>query len=43
MAGFTGTPSFLVGKTGGKMQKLEYSSLTDPSSFNAAIESALKA
>ena len=23
-AGFTGTPSFLIGKTGGQMQKLEY-------------------
>jgi protein-disulfide isomerase len=42
-AGFTGTPSFLIGKTGGKAQKLEYSSLTDPSSFNSAIESTLKA
>jgi protein-disulfide isomerase len=42
-AGFTGTPSFLIGKTGGKMQKLEYSSLTDPSSFDSAIESTLKA
>jgi protein-disulfide isomerase len=43
IAGFTGTPSFLIGKTGGKMQKLEYSSLTDPSSFDSAIESTLKA
>jgi protein-disulfide isomerase len=42
-AGFTGTPSFLIGKTGGRMQKLEYSSLTDPASFDSAIESALKA
>jgi protein-disulfide isomerase len=42
-AGFTGTPSFLIGKTGGTMQKLEYSSLTDPASFDSAIESALKA
>jgi protein-disulfide isomerase len=41
-AGFTGTPSFLIGKTGGKAQKLEYSSLTDPSSFNEAIEKTLK-
>jgi len=41
--GFNGTPSFLIGKTGGRMQKLEYSSLTDPSSFNAAIEQLLKA
>jgi protein-disulfide isomerase len=42
-AGFTGTPSFLIGKTGGTMQKLEYSSLTDPASFASAIESTLKA
>jgi protein-disulfide isomerase len=41
--GFTGTPSFLVGKTGGAMQKLEYASLTDPTSFNEAIEKLLKA
>jgi protein-disulfide isomerase len=42
-AGFNGTPSFLVGKTGGKMEKLEYTSLTDPASFNEAIEKLLKA
>jgi protein-disulfide isomerase len=36
-AGFTGTPSFQIGKTGGPVQKLEYSSLKDPSSFEAAI------
>jgi protein-disulfide isomerase len=41
--GFTGTPSFLIGKTGGAAQKLEYASLTDPASFNAAIEKLLKA
>ncbi len=41
-AGFTGTPSFLIGKTGQQMQKLEYSSLTDPSSFESAIDSLLK-
>jgi protein-disulfide isomerase len=40
-AGFTGTPSFLIGKTGGTPSKLEYSSLTDPSSFNEAIEKLL--
>jgi protein-disulfide isomerase len=40
--GFTGTPSFLILKTGGKPEKLEYSSLTDPSSFDAAIEKELK-
>jgi protein-disulfide isomerase len=41
--GFTGTPSFLIGKTGGAPQKLEYASLTDPASFNTAIEKQLKA
>ncbi|HEX4188674.1 MAG TPA: thioredoxin domain-containing protein [Solirubrobacteraceae bacterium] len=41
--GFTGTPSFLIGKTGGTPQKLEYASLKDPASFNAAIEKQLKA
>jgi protein-disulfide isomerase len=35
--GFTGTPAFAIGKTGGTMQKLEYSSLADPSSFVTAI------
>jgi protein-disulfide isomerase len=41
-AGFTGTPSFLLGKTGEKPQKLEYSSLSDPASFESAINSLLK-
>jgi protein-disulfide isomerase len=41
-SGFTGTPSFLLGKTGGQMSKLEYSSLKDPSSFESAIDSLLK-
>jgi protein-disulfide isomerase len=41
--GFTGTPAFLIGKTGGAAQKLEYASLTDPASFNSAIEKQLKA
>jgi protein-disulfide isomerase len=41
-AGFTGTPSFLIGKTGGTPSKLEYSSLSDPASFNEAIEKLLK-
>jgi protein-disulfide isomerase len=40
-AGFTGTPSFLIGKTGGPSSKLEYSSLTDPSSFESAIQKLL--
>ncbi len=42
-AGFNGTPSFLIGKSGGAMTKYEYSSLTDPSGFNEAIERLLKA
>jgi len=41
-AGFTGTPSFLIGKSGGALTKLAYSSLTDPTSFNEAIEKQLK-
>ncbi|HEV7585152.1 MAG TPA: thioredoxin domain-containing protein [Solirubrobacteraceae bacterium] len=41
--GFTGTPAFLIGKTGAAPQKLEYASLTDPASFNSAIEKQLKA
>jgi protein-disulfide isomerase len=41
-AGFTGTPSFLIGKSGEQMKKLEYSSLSDPSSFESAINGLLK-
>jgi protein-disulfide isomerase len=40
--GFTGTPSFLIAKTGGTPKKLEYSTLTEPTQFNQAIEAALK-
>ncbi len=40
-AGFNGTPSFLIGKTGSAGQKYEYSSLTDPSGFEAAINKLL--
>jgi protein-disulfide isomerase len=40
-SGFTGTPSFLIGKTGGSMAKLEYQSLTDPASFESAIDKLL--
>ncbi len=40
--GFTGTPSFLIGKTGESAKKLEYSSLTEPASFDEAIEALLK-
>jgi len=42
-AGFTGTPSFLIGKSNGSLQRYEYSSLTEPSGFEAAIEKQLKA
>ncbi len=45
-AGFTGTPSFLIGHTGGAAKPLseaEYGSLEEPSGFNAAIERQLKA
>jgi protein-disulfide isomerase len=41
-AGFTGTPSFLIAKTGEPPQKLEYASLTEPASFESAIEKLLK-
>jgi protein-disulfide isomerase len=41
--GFTGTPSFLIGKTGGAMKKMGEVSLKDPAGFNEAIEQALKA
>ncbi len=40
--GFTGTPSFLIAKNGGSPQKLEYQSLTEPTSFDEAIEKLLK-
>jgi protein-disulfide isomerase len=40
--GFTGTPSFLIGKTGGAMQKLEISGFTNASQFESAIEKQLK-
>jgi protein-disulfide isomerase len=39
--GFTGTPSFLIGHTGGAMSKFEPGSLTDPSDFNKAIENLI--
>jgi protein-disulfide isomerase len=42
-AGFTSTPSFLIARTGGTPRHLEPASLTDPSSFEAAIETLLKA
>jgi protein-disulfide isomerase len=42
-AGFTSTPSFLIARTGGTPGHLEPASLTDPSSFEAATETLLKA
>jgi protein-disulfide isomerase len=41
--GFTGTPSFLISKTGGATRKFEPGSYTDASSYNATIEKLLKA
>jgi protein-disulfide isomerase len=40
-AGLTSTPAFQFGKTGGSLRKFEYSSLTNPSSFNLVIEKLL--
>jgi protein-disulfide isomerase len=42
-AGFTGTPSFLLGKTGGTLTKFEAGSLTDGTAFDGQIEKLLKA
>ncbi|HEV2975565.1 MAG TPA: thioredoxin domain-containing protein [Solirubrobacteraceae bacterium] len=39
--GFTGTPSFLIGKSGEPGQKYEYSSLSDPSGFESTINKLL--
>jgi protein-disulfide isomerase len=42
--GFTGTPSFLIGRSGGALTKLEYTSApSDPSFVNEAVEKLLKA
>jgi protein-disulfide isomerase len=41
-AGFTSTPSFLLGKTGGAMKQYEPTSYTDPSGMSQAIEKLLK-
>lgn len=41
--GLESTPSFLVGRTGGALRELSYSSPTDPSSFEAAIQAAMNA
>ena len=42
-AGFTGTPSFLVGKSGGTLEKFEPSSLSGSGPFDQKIEQLLKA
>jgi protein-disulfide isomerase len=42
-AGFNGTPSFLIGRTGGASKRLENFSLTDPAVFITAINSLSKA
>jgi protein-disulfide isomerase len=39
--GFTGTPSFLLGKTGGTLTKLENPGLEEPSDFESAINKLL--
>jgi protein-disulfide isomerase len=41
--GFTGTPSFLIGRSGGAMTKLEPSSYSEAGSFDEAIEKLVKA
>jgi protein-disulfide isomerase len=40
--GFTGTPAFLLGKSGTTLQKLEPGTYTEAAPYNAAIEKALK-
>lgn len=41
--GMTGTPTFLIGHTGGATERLEFSSLSDPRSFDEAVERQLAA
>jgi protein-disulfide isomerase len=41
-AGFTGTPSFELGKTGGTLQKLEAGTFTEAGPYEAAIEKQLQ-
>jgi protein-disulfide isomerase len=40
--GLTGTPSFLIGHSGGALKKYEWSSLTDPKGFEEAIDKAAR-
>jgi protein-disulfide isomerase len=42
-AGFTGTPSFQIGRTGGALKKLDIESLTSPAPFVKEIEALTKA
>jgi protein-disulfide isomerase len=42
-AGFNGTPSFLIGPTGGPTTKLEYSNPEEPAFLDEAVEKLLKA
>jgi len=41
-SGLTGTPSFLIGHSGGQLKSYEWSSLTDPKPFEEQIEKAAK-
>ncbi len=41
-AGFTGTPSFELGKTGGTLEKFEPGTYTETTPYEAAIEKLLK-
>jgi protein-disulfide isomerase len=41
-AGFSATPAFQLGKTGGTLQRFEPNTFTDTAPYNAAIEKALK-
>ena len=40
--GFTGTPSFLLGKTGSTLQKFEPGTFSEPAPYTAAVEKLLK-
>ncbi|MBK5230796.1 MAG: thioredoxin domain-containing protein [Thermoleophilia bacterium] len=40
--GFDGTPSFMIGKTGGKLSRLTYTIVDSPDEYISAIETALK-
>jgi len=42
-AGISGTPGFLIGRSGGAMKQLEPSSFTEAGSFDEAIEKLLRA